>query len=141
MIHIWGSAPCITITIIPHILRLGFLLLRGCLRPFSLLPPSPSLPSDTFHQILSIRYTPSDTLMRYTPPDTLKQIHSVRYTLSSSQIPSLRGAGLDDCTGVRSRRKVSPRLGRKHNFARSIVSNTLPKGGGPRWFHGCPFAT
>merc|ERR1712167_337946 len=55
------------------------------------------------------------------------QIHSVRYTPSSSQIPSLRGAGLDVCTGVRSRRKVSPRLGRKHNFARSIVSNTLPK--------------
>ena len=144
------------ITLIPNILRIWVLVIKRV--PPT--PPPPSLPfrytpsdtlhqiqsirytpSDTLHQILSIRYTPSDTLMRYTPPDTLKQIHSVRYTPSSSQIPSLWGAGLDDCTGVRSRRKVSPRLGRKHKSARSIVSNTLPKGGGARCLHGCPFAT
>ena len=61
--------------------------------------------------------------------------------VASSQIPSLREAGLGDITGVRSRRKVSPRLGRKHNFPCSLVSNTFPKGGGARWLHGCPVAT
>ena len=58
---------------------------------------------------------------------------STIWDVESSQILSLREAGLGGCTGVRSRRKVCPRLGRKHNFARSIVSNTL--------LHGCPVAT
>ena len=60
------------------------------------------------------------------------QAGSTIWDVESFQILSLREAGLGDITGVRSRRKVCPRLHRKHNFRRRLASNTLPKGGGAR---------
>ena len=62
---------------------------------------------------------------------------STIWDVESSQILSLREAGLGAFTGVRSRRKVCPRLGRKHNSARRQASDSVSMGGGARMVHGC----